>query len=217
MSKIPRTARGLQAQARFLEAANGVFGANGFAGSTITQIVEASGLSVGSFYHQFDDKTQLLQRGMQRVAEDFRATLAGLILQRSGNGDVFTLLYRLTRAGRELVQRNRGIYRATSEVAQNDISSFGPLASIGPGVAVRVFAVLPQYQDQLRAPPNRATVAHAVQLITMSTLQAELGMGPMFPDDHDGFARVIARAACGVLAYDGQTDEPQWPDGQASA
>lgn len=200
--------RGAETERKFLDAANEVFWANGFAGSKISQIVEAEDLSVGSFYHLFADKSELLERATDRLLRDFRKTYQGMDLSRDTNGDVFTMLYRLTLTGRLLISRHRGIYRATAELAQNDFSGFGPMQTIAPAVVDAVRDALPDYADQLPQTPNPADIAYAVQLITMSALQTELGMGPHFPTDLRAFAQVIARAACGVLHYSGQTDRP---------
>lgn len=203
-----RSQRGIEAEEKLLQAANEVFWANGYAGSTIAQFITASGLSVGSFYHQFADKDELLARGSEGVLEDFRATIAGLDLSRAGNGTLFALFFRMAVEGRKLVARNRGFYRAMSELAQNRFENFGAMAMIAPQVVVRTNDVMPDYADQLAAPPSRDTVAHAVQLITMTGLQTELGMGPLFPADLDAYGRVIARAACGVVGYTGAFDLP---------
>ena len=76
---------------------------------------------------------------------------------------------------------------------------------------------MPEYADQLREGVNLKETSHAVQLITMSGLQTELGMGPLFPQDVDAFAKVIARAACGILGYTGQTDGSSVPIGEGDA
>lgn len=201
-----RSKRGLEAEQKLLDAANTVFWAHGFAGCTIAQIIDASGLSVGSFYHQFNDKRELLDRGTENVVEDFRETFKKLDLSASANRSLFEMLHRLTLSGRALIARNRGFYRALSEIAQNQIDGFGPLRIIGPTVIAGVAAEIDGYSDQLSVPASRETVAHAVQLIIMCALQTELGMGPQFPSDEEEFANVIARAACGVLGYRASTE-----------
>lgn len=198
-----RSQRGIEAEEKLVQAANEVFWANGFAGSTIAQIITASGLSVGSFYHQFADKDELLARATDGVLDDFRATFTALDLSRQANGTLFALFLRMAIEGRKLVARNRGVYRAMAELAQNRFENFGTMAMIGPTVVVRTNEVIGDYADQLAAAPSRETVAHAVQIITMSALQTELGMGPLFPTDLDAYGRVIARAACGVVGYTG--------------
>jgi len=200
--------RGEETEKRFLDAANEVFWAHGFAGAKIAQIITASDLSVGSFYHLFADKSELLDRAAERLSEDFHKSFDALDLSRAANGDVFTMFYRMSHAGRLLVGRHRGIYRATAELAQNDFSGFGPMQSFAPTIVSGVRAVMPDYADQLSERTSADDVAHAVQLITMSGLQTELGMGPLYPKDIGAFAQVIARAACGILGYTGQTIAP---------
>lgn len=206
--KRKRSKRGVETEQKFLDAANEVFWANGYAGSKISQIVKAEGLSVGSFYHLFADKTELLERATDRLLADFHKTYEKMDLSRAANGDVFTMLYRLTFTGRLLIARHRGIYRATAELAQNDFSGFGPMQTIAPAVVEAVLEVLPDYADQLPKSRKTADATFAVQLITMSALQTELGMGPLYPKDLGAFSRVIARAACGMLRYSGQTEAP---------
>ncbi|MEZ5751702.1 MAG: TetR/AcrR family transcriptional regulator [Paracoccaceae bacterium] len=201
-----RSQRGIEAEEKLLQAANEVFWANGYAGSTIAQFIATSGLSVGSFYHQFADKDELLARGTEGVLEDFRATIAALDMSRATNGTLFALFFRMAVEGRKLVARNRGFYRAMAELAQNRFENFGAMAMIAPQVVVRTNDALQDYADQLAAPVTRETVAHAVQIITMTGLQTELGMGPLLPSDLDAYGRVIARAACGVLGYTGGFD-----------
>ena len=203
-----RSQRGIEAEEKLVQAANEVFWANGFAGSTIAQIITASGLSVGSFYHQFADKDELLARATDGVLDDFRATFATLDLSRQSNGTLFALFLRLAVEGRKLVARNRGVYRAMAELAQNRAENFGAMAMIAPTVVVRTNEVIGEYADQLAALPPRETVAHAVQVITMCALQTELGMGPLFPTDLEAYGQVIARAACGVVGYTGGFDAP---------
>lgn len=200
--------RGAETERKFLDAANDVFWANGFAGAKIAQIITAGEASVGSFYHLFADKDALLDRAAERLLADFHESVDALDLSRAANGDLFTMLFRLSLAGRQLVARHRGIYRAMAELAQNEISAFGPLQTITPTVVDRVRVAIPEYADQMPATPVAAEAASAVQLIAMSGLQTELGMGPLYPADLRSFCRVIARAACGVLGYTGQTEAP---------
>ena len=113
--KRKRSARAIETERKFLEAANEVFWRNGFAAANIKEIIDTSGQSVGSFYHQFEDKADLLARSATRVIDDFDSVVSQIELSRQANGDLFTLFYRLAVAGRSLVERNRGVYRALSE------------------------------------------------------------------------------------------------------
>ena len=209
-SSTPRklSKRGAETEQKFLDAANDVFWANGFAGAKIAQIITAGGLSVGSFYHLFADKSELLDLATEGLLADFDKNFEALDLSRKANADVFTMLYRLTYTGRLLIARHRGISRATAELAQNDFKGFGPMQNFAPAVVRAVSDALPGYSEQLPDHPRSKNTQYAVQLVTMSALQTELGMGPLYPQDVGEFSKVIARAACGILGYKGQTDAP---------
>jgi len=58
------------------EAAMRLFAARGFAAVTISEISEAADVGRGTFFLHFPTKAALLYEFNQRVAEDFRATLA---------------------------------------------------------------------------------------------------------------------------------------------
>lgn len=215
--KRRQSKRGIETERKLLAAANEVFWANGFSGSTIMQIIEASGLSVGSFYHRFSDKEQLLEQAARNVFSEFEAEMAEIDFSRAGNGDLFTLFYGLTLRGRRMVARHRGIYRAMSETAQTDFNRFGTLARITPLFIERTRQEIGAYADQLPGGAESGSIAAAVQLVAMTVMQTELGLGPSFPHDPDRFARTIARACCGILGYVGQTQEPAVPLGDPEA
>jgi AcrR family transcriptional regulator len=213
-SKRKRSARAIETERRFLEAANEVFWRDGFAASNIKDIIDTSGQSVGSFYHQFEDKADLLERSSTRVIDDFNSALSNMELSREANGDLFTLFYRLAIEGRSLVERNKGIYRALSEKAQNNLLGYGPLGQMTPTMARKVNAVIGEYGDQLSEPPTEALVKASTQLLATCVMQSGLGMGPLFPQDTEGFAQAIARGACGILAYTGSMEKPLRGDGK---
>lgn len=68
---VPRSAKGARTRARLLDAAREVFERVGFLEARVSDIVEAAGLSHGSFYHYFDSKEQVFRQ----VAETLEAQL----------------------------------------------------------------------------------------------------------------------------------------------
>lgn len=200
--------RGRETEQRFLAAANEVFWANGFAGSTIAQIIGESGLSVGSFYHRFTGKEELLKLAALHVVQDFERAITGTDYGRAANGDLFTLFYRLALIGRKMISRHRGIYRATVEISQSEIAGFGRMTSIAPLVVQKLTEVIAEYDDQLASGHDDQRIRSVVQLVAMTVMQTELGLGPLFPAKNEAFAADIARAACGIMGYRGQTAAP---------
>lgn len=204
--KRRQSKRGLETERKLLSAAEQVFWQHGYSGATIMQIIEASGLSVGSFYHRFADKDELLEAATGNVSTEFQQMLSDMDFSREANGDLFTLFFRLVINGRELVARNRGIYRALVETVQSDITRFGTLTNITPQLIAYTRQEIGGYADQMTRPPE--AVSSAVQLVTMTVMQTELGLGPSFPQDPELFAQTLARACCGILGYNGQTAHP---------
>jgi len=57
----PRSRKGAETRARFVEAAKQVFEEDGFLAARISDISKRAGLSHGSFYHYFDSKEQIFR------------------------------------------------------------------------------------------------------------------------------------------------------------
>lgn len=201
-----RSTRGAETENKFLHAANLVFWENGFRGSTIAQIVDKSGFSVGSFYHFFTDKEDLLNHAIHDIKEAFDLKLDALDFSIEHNHEISTLLYRLALNGRQFVTKNRGIYRAISEISQNNAAGFGDLLSIAPTTANKFFANLNGYENQFTELPSRSNVEHAIQLVSMCALNTGLGLAPLFPKSSDAYCKLMTRAACGVLGVTPNSD-----------
>jgi AcrR family transcriptional regulator len=71
-----RRASALETRRRLMVAGRHAFAVKGLAGTNLkNHILVPASVSVGSFYHQFRDKTELLLAIMEEYAEDFRARL----------------------------------------------------------------------------------------------------------------------------------------------
>jgi AcrR family transcriptional regulator len=84
---IPRQARALQTRQRLLTSGRHAFARLGHDGVNLARdILAPAGVSVGSFYHQFDDKTDLLLAVLREAAGDRRAAVLGLGVDTADDG-----------------------------------------------------------------------------------------------------------------------------------
>jgi len=101
----PRTARGERTRLKIRDAANRLFLTGGFRGTTVDAIVEAAGVSKGTFYLHFERKEDLLiEYGSQRL-QLLRDVLPDLLVDTSFRDAINLVLDQVVRGkewGREL-------------------------------------------------------------------------------------------------------------------
>jgi AcrR family transcriptional regulator len=77
--RSPRQARSAETRRKLLDAGFEAFAAKGHDGvNLVDDILEPAGISIGSFYHQFADKTELLREILAEAAARRRAFIVGL-------------------------------------------------------------------------------------------------------------------------------------------
>lgn len=79
VARRPRQARAAETRRRLLEAGFEAFASKGLDGvNLVDDVLEPAGISIGSFYHQFADKTALLREILQEAAARRRAFIVRL-------------------------------------------------------------------------------------------------------------------------------------------
>lgn len=77
--RAPRQARSAVTRRRLLDAGFEAFAAKGFEGVNLVEdVLEPAGISIGSFYHQFADKAELLREILAEAADKRRAFIVRL-------------------------------------------------------------------------------------------------------------------------------------------
>jgi AcrR family transcriptional regulator len=77
--RAPRQARSAETRRKLLDAGFEAFAAKGHDGvNLVDDVLEPAGISIGSFYHQFADKTELLREILAEAAARRRAFIVGL-------------------------------------------------------------------------------------------------------------------------------------------
>jgi AcrR family transcriptional regulator len=128
-----------------LDAALRGFAEKGLAGTTVDEVRERSGASVGSIYHHFGDKEGIAaalyvdvlagyQRGVLAVlgkSGDARETVEGLVrhhlrwVARNRDGARFLLSGRPRRAASEIAELNRNVFEAMSGWLEEEVRAGG--------------------------------------------------------------------------------------------
>jgi AcrR family transcriptional regulator len=71
----PRTSRGARTRARLCDAARGVFAERGYATTRVEDVVEAAGVSHGTFYTYFENKAAILDALIDATASELQAVV----------------------------------------------------------------------------------------------------------------------------------------------
>lgn len=78
-TKEPTKKRMDEKRRMILDVSAGVFSRKGYLGTTITDIVNAAGVSVGSVYFYFKNKEELFSEMYKNIAEEFNDTIFGVL------------------------------------------------------------------------------------------------------------------------------------------
>ncbi len=194
-----KQARSVRSEQLLLEAGEALFAENGYQSTKVTDIIERSGCSTGTFYHRFTDKEGLARLMIERFIDEADDVIQSLDLNRNIHGDLPQMLAYLAGGLHDSMTERLGVYRASQRL--NTLSSD---RSADTGVLVapleaHVMTYLDQYRDQITAADPDEALRHALQLIIMVTLQTRLGAGRLFPRDKAGLTQMLVQASLGLL------------------
>lgn len=192
-------ARGARTEARFRQAAEECFAHMGYGGTKVSDIIERSGCSTGSYYHRFKDKRALFDLMLGDYVASGSDGIDQMDLSRAQFGSVVSILKMTAETQYNGVIANRGLLRAAHELSISEPEVWAQIA----GLTLRFWAKLEQhvgeYADEISAPDPTAALGRAVQTIFALQLQIAWGIGPLFPREPEEVQRLAVNAALGVL------------------
>jgi AcrR family transcriptional regulator len=86
-SRVSKAARAEVTRRRLLAAARKLFGRQGYADTSVDQVVRAAGVTKGALYHHFRDKDDLFRAVVEQVKQDVTAAVGASFLDDAGGDD----------------------------------------------------------------------------------------------------------------------------------
>jgi AcrR family transcriptional regulator len=205
----PRQARSQKTLDRILEAAEAIARDRGLAAVTVQEVIERSGVSVGSFYARFAGRDALLHHMQNRfwtAAEDqWRAFLDPARWEGVPTSVLVGELVRILVRGYALRAASLRAYLLYA-LAHPDDKPLRRSAMLDEAVAERLLALLEPRLAEFGHPwPERAVPMAIRQLL--ATLREEVLFGPARPDgatlEEDDLVVELTRAFLGYLGVSG--------------
>ncbi len=193
--------RSANSEKRLLEAAEALFRKKGYTHTKVSEIIKASGVSTGSFYHRFGDKEGLKEVMIARFSETAHAQISQLDVSHATHGSLRAMLTALTGLIIDTMDKNLGIYRVVDELSKTEPEKWQAFSLMGKAIRDRVCAGMFEYRSEVsvQEPDCEAAAGNAVQLIIVVLLQTRLGAADMFPKERGPLIDMVVNAALGIL------------------
>ena len=170
--KKRRQARGLKTEQKVLDAAEQLMKSQGFDAAQVNNIVELSGVSIGSFYHHFGSKEGVIGRIVDKFCETGRERITDLKLDGLSTREVLDTILSATIAQ---FRMNPELYRNMAARMEKEPEMWQPMRDLRFHYEDVLFdnlhARLSNHADQ--------SVRHSIQA-TMQTVIAILTHGVIF-------------------------------------
>jgi len=171
--KKRRQARGLRTELKVLEAAEQLMKDRGFDAAQVNNIVELSGVSIGSFYHHFGSKEGVIGRIVDNFCETGRERIANLELEGQSPREVLETILSSTIAQ---FRMNPELYRNMAARVEKEPEMWQPMRDLRFHYEDVVFENLrprlPEYSDQELRRSIQATLQTVIAILTHSVLFA---------------------------------------------
>jgi AcrR family transcriptional regulator len=198
-----RQSRSQKTQESLLEAAAALFSEKGVDATSVADVAERAGCSVGSVYHHFRDKRALLYAVFDRMSEELRATTRDALDPARWQGAAVTDILRGYLEFSLEVGRDRPSFkRAGREASRSDPALREHLAELQSELNQGLTELLLARRDEIgHSDPELATGFVLDQLASMLRTRLDETLAPtQFANRSDEeFVREALRSACAYL------------------
>ncbi len=119
-TRVPQQARSKEKVNRITSAARDLFSKKGYTKTTMSQIAGKAGVSTGTAYAYFPDKSELLRRILQNHVEEILQPAEKVMQEIPDNAEVKTVLCKLINCFTEIHKKNAGLQIIFHERIMND-------------------------------------------------------------------------------------------------
>ena len=182
----PIQARSRVSREAFLDAAEELFSSNGIADTAVTDVADKAGRSIGSLYHQFDDKAALVAAVVNRITEHLETEIARGIDPATWEGQRIPDIITGYLTGALNTERTRpGYKRIINEICLTDARTRDRYRAVRTRLNLGLTELLLQRQDEIgHADPDIATRYVVDQLTAMLTTRLDTTMTPTALQQH---------------------------------
>ena len=171
----PIQARSRVSREAFLDAAESLFSISGIAQTAVTDVAAEAGRSIGSLYHQFDDKAALVAAVVDRITEHLEAEVARGIDPATWAGQPLTdIVVGYVTAGLATERMRPGYKRIIAEVCLTDQKTRVRHRRLRGRLNDGLTSLLLERREEIGHPDPDTAVRYVVdQLIAMLTARLD--------------------------------------------
>jgi len=191
--------RSLESQRKLLLAAEELFAERGFQRTTVANIIERSGCSVGSFYHQFSDKLGIFEVLFQQYIDDTCKAVDEFTFNRQTSPHITDALHNMSMLALQQLKAHLGARIAADELTLDRPDIREVNLELTDKYIEKMSGVVTIYADQIsHIKPIRA-LENTVQMMAMVLTSQSLHPTHHLPMDDEDLVALLVQVACGIL------------------
>lgn len=211
----PQQQRSRETLHRLLDAAEELLERKAFAETSVAEIAERAGSSVGSFYQRFDDKEALLHSLDRRLARQSRSVLEAVGEESwTGGAPLPETLAVLIRPWVASYHERRGLRRALLEASRRDLSFRFRAAETERKAAEVLGGLLEEHREEIAPSDPRRAARHLVVALVGYLRETVLYREFQSVDLEPGREELVEAATRLALGYLGLPIPGELPTGE---
>jgi|GEM_PF-1598099 len=191
--------RSLNSQRKLLAAAEELFAEKGYQRTTVANIIERSGCSVGSFYHQFSDKFGLFEVMFEHYVNDTRETVDQFTYSRKTEPFVSQAIQKVSMLALGQLKNHLGVRTAAEELMFDRPDLRAVAEELTDKYMNKMFGIVIIYADQIGHNKPIRAIENATQVMALILTSQSLRPTPHLPFADEELVALLVHIACAIL------------------